>query len=192
MTWERITGPTSLRKITNSVQSKQSTHSAFTQADRHDDLESFFLSEHPADPVLSNCPPFVIEGDDVTGSCQTSGSPPAVVTWVISGTTDSKVLVLRNVSRSLDGQNYTCNQYWGGVNSNWRTTTYSVQVHCESVCLPCSPSQRWSNNSFIKRRREQTFTYCMVLTTCAISNGMAVKACTSGGVYVPCIYMHAR
>ena len=146
------------QKITNSPQSRQSPLSPFTQAERHDDLESFFLSEYPGDPMLSNCPPFVIEGDDVTCSCHTSGSPPAVVTWVIGGTTDSKVLMLRNVSRSLHGHNYTCNQYWGGVNSNWRTTTYSVQVHCESICLPCSPSQRWSNNSFIKRRREQTFT----------------------------------
>ena len=152
----------------------------------------FFLSEHPGDPVLSNCPPFVTEGDHVNCSCQASGSPPAVVTWVVGGTTDSNVLVLRNVSRSLDGQNYTCSQYWGGVNSNWRRTTYSVQVHCESVCLPCSPSQRWSSNSFIKRRREQTVKYCMVLTTRVTSNGMAVTACTSGGVYVPCIYMHAR
>ena len=152
----------------------------------------FFLSEHPVDPVLSNCPPIVIEGDDVTCSCQTSGSPPAVVTWVVGGTTDSKVLVLRNVSRSLHGHNYTCSQYWGEVNSNWRTTTYSVQVHCESICLPCSPSQRWSTNSFIKRRIEQTFKYCMVLTTRVTSNGMNVTACTSGGVYVPCIYTHAR
>ena len=133
--------------------------------------------------MLSNCPPFVIEGDDVTCSCQTSGSPPAVVTWVVGGTTDSKVLVLRNVSRSLDGQNYTCNQYWGGVNSNWRRTTYSVQVQCESVWLPCSPSQRWSNNSFIKRRREKTR---------VTSNGITVTACASGGVYVHCIYMHAK
>ena len=86
--------------------------------------------------------------------------------------------------RSLHGHNYTCNLYWGGVNSNWRTTTYSVQVHCESVCLPCSPSHRWSNNSFIQRRREQTFKYCMVLTTRATSDGMTVTACTSGGVYV--------
>ena len=131
--------------------------------------------------MLSNCPPFVIEGDDVTCSCQTSGSPPAVVTWYTNGVIDS-VLVLRNVSRSLAGQNYTCNQYWGRVNSNWRTTTYSIHVHCESVCLPFSPSHRWSNNSFIKRRREQTFKYCMVLTTRVTSNGMTVTACTSGGV----------
>ena len=82
--------------------------------------------------MLSNCPNFVIEGDDVNCSCQTSGSPPAVVTWYNNGVIDS-VLVLRNVSRSLDGQNYTCKQYWGGVNSNWRTTTYSVQVHCTSL-----------------------------------------------------------
>ena len=141
--------------------------------------------------MLSNCPTFVIEGDDVTCSCQTSGSPSAVVTWYGAGVIDS-VLVLRNVSRSLDGHIYTCNQYWGGVNSNWRTTMYSVQVHCESLCLPCSPSQRWSNNSFMKRRREQTFKYCMVLTTRQTSNGMAVTACTSRGVYVPCIYIHAR
>ena len=179
------------KKITNSPQSRQSPLSLFTQAARHDDLESLFLSEHPGDPVLSNCPPFVIEGDDVNCSCQTSGSPPVVVTWYGSGFFDS-VLVLRNVSRSLHGQNYTCNQYWGGVHSNWRRTTYSVQVYCESICLPCSPSQRWSNNSFIKRRREQTFKYCMVLTTRVTSNGMTVTACTSGGVYVPCIYMHAR
>ena len=151
----------------------------------------FFLSEHPGDPVLSNCPTFVTEGDDVTCSCQASGSPPAVVTWYGNGIIDS-VLVLRNVSRSLDGQNYTCNQYWGGVNSNWRRTTYSIQVHCESLCLPCSPSQRWSNNNFFKRRREQTFKYCMVLTTRVTSNGMTVTACNSGGVYVPCIYMHAK
>ena len=95
------------------------------------------VSEHPGDPMLSNCPPFVTEGNDVNCSCQASGNPPAVVTWYGNGVTDN-VLVLRNVSRSLDGQNYTCNQFWGGVNSNWRTTTYSVQVHCESpdVCNP--------------------------------------------------------
>ena len=91
--------------------------------------------------MLSNCPTFVIEGDDVICNCQASGSLPAVVTWVVGGTTDSKVLVLRNVSRSLDGQNYTCNQYWIGVNSNWRTTTYSVQVHCESPDV-CNPQDR--------------------------------------------------
>ena len=108
------------------------------------DLESFFLSEHPADPVLSNCPTFVIEGDDVTCSCQTSGSPPAVVTWVVGGTTDSKVLMLRNVSRSLHGHNYTCSQYWSGVNSNWRTT-YSVQVHCESFDV-CNPQDRYAGS----------------------------------------------
>ena len=91
-----------------------------------------FVLEKPNDPVLSNCPTFVIEGDDVTCSCQTSDSPPAVVTWYTNGVIDS-VLVLRNVSRSRNGHNYTCNQYWGGVNSNWRTTTYSIQVHCEST-----------------------------------------------------------
>ena len=100
-----------------------------------------FVLEKPNDPVLSNCPTFVIEGDDVICNCQASGSLPAVVTWVVGGTTDSKVLVLRNVSRSLDGQNYTCNQYWLGVNRNWRTTTYSVQVHCESPDV-CNPQDR--------------------------------------------------
>ena len=191
MTWKESRVLHLRQKITNSPQSRQSPLSPFTQAVRHDDVESFFLAEHPADPVLSNCPSVVIEGDDVTCSCQTSGSPPAVVTWYGNGVIDS-VLVLRNVSRSLHGYNYTCNQYWGEVKSDRRTTTYSVQVHCESVCLPCSPSQRWSNNSFIKRRREQTFKYCMVLTTRATSDGMTVTACTSGGVYLPCIYMHAR
>ena len=91
-----------------------------------------FVSEHPSDPVLFNCPASVIEGDDVNCSCQTSGSPPAVVTWTFGGTTDNSVLQLRNVSRSLDGRNYTCNQYWGGYsNNNWKIRNYTVQVYCE-------------------------------------------------------------
>ena len=95
-----------------------------------------FASEHPCDPVLSNCPAFVIEGNDVNCSCQTSGSPPAVVTWVTGGITDNSVLLLRNVSRALDGHVYTCNQYWGVLNnSNLRTTSYLIEVHCESIFL---------------------------------------------------------
>ena len=108
-----------------------------------------FVSEHPGDPVLSNCPAFVIEDYDVNCTCQASGNPPAVVTWYGNGVIDS-VLVLRNVSRSRNGHNYTCNQYWGGVNSNWRTTTYSLQVHCESTFQRFSTSfctQYWGGFS---------------------------------------------
>ena len=95
---------------------------------------TYFVSEHPGNPVLSNCPTFVIEGDDVNCSCQTSGSPPAVVTWIIGVRTDNSVLLLKNVSRSLDGHNYTCNQYWGGFShNNWKTTTYTVHVNCEWI-----------------------------------------------------------
>ena len=104
--------------------------------------------------MLSNYPTFVIEGDDVNCSCQTSGSPPAVVTWYGNGVIDS-VLVLRNVSRSLDGQNYTCNQYWGCVNSSWRTTTYSVQVHCESPDV-CNPQDRHAGSviTSVKKKKK--------------------------------------
>ena len=81
--------------------------------------------------MLSNCSTFVIEGNDITCSCNPSGSPPAVVTWYTTGAANN-ILLLNNVSRSLDGQNYTCNQYWGGATSNWRTTTFTVHVKCES------------------------------------------------------------
>ena len=103
--------------------------------------------------MLSNYPTFVIEGDDVNCSCQTSGSPPAVVTWYGNGVIDS-VLVLRNVSRSLDGQNYTCNQYWGCVNSSWRTTTYSVQVHCESPDV-CNPQDRHAGSVITSVKKKE-------------------------------------
>ena len=97
-----------------------------------------FVSEHPSDPALFSCPAFVIEGDDVNRSCQTSGSPPAVVTWTSGDRTNNSVLLLRNVSRSLDGHNYTCNQSWGGFShNNWNTTTYTVQVYCEWTFLFC-------------------------------------------------------
>ena len=44
----------------------------------------------------------------------------------------------------------------------------------------------------LKAGESKHFKYCMVLTTRVTSNGMTVTACTSGGVYLPCIYMHAR
>ena len=82
--------------------------------------------------MLSNCPPVVLQDDDIDCRCDTSGSPPAAVTWYGSSVINYH-LTLRNVSRSLDGQNFTCNQYWGKRTSIWRSTTYSLQVHCEST-----------------------------------------------------------
>ncbi|XP_076457336.1 uncharacterized protein LOC143291380 [Babylonia areolata] len=83
-------------------------------------------------PQLHNCPDDIIEGDDHTCECRASPSEPsALVSWYGSGhaVSNTSTLQLTNVSRSLDGQNYTCSQYWGGFSTDqMMTTAFTVNV----------------------------------------------------------------
>ncbi|XP_076457335.1 uncharacterized protein LOC143291379 [Babylonia areolata] len=83
-------------------------------------------------PELHNCPDDIIEGDDHTCECRASPSEPsALVSWYGSGhaVSNTSTLQLTNVSRSLDGQNYTCSQYWGGFSTDqMMTTVYTLDV----------------------------------------------------------------
>eukprot|EP00745_Piridium_sociabile_P025313 TRINITY_DN40069_c0_g1_i4.p1 TRINITY_DN40069_c0_g1~~TRINITY_DN40069_c0_g1_i4.p1 ORF type:complete len:112 (-),score=22.28 TRINITY_DN40069_c0_g1_i4:21-356(-) len=94
------------------------------------------LAESPSGPpVLHNCPSAIVEGDDVSCTCQASASEPsALVSWTDkadAAVSSTSTLQLNNVSKSLDCQRFTCRQYWGGLDTGHvKETYYTVHMKC--------------------------------------------------------------
>ncbi|XP_025102592.1 uncharacterized protein LOC112569119 isoform X2 [Pomacea canaliculata] len=74
-----------------------------------------------------NCPEYVFEGLNVSCTCSASRaiSPPAFLVW---GGMSNATLLLKNVSRRLNQQEFKCRLKWSTTGSTIETTSYQLTV----------------------------------------------------------------
>ncbi|XP_025102114.1 uncharacterized protein LOC112568828 isoform X2 [Pomacea canaliculata] len=77
--------------------------------------------------INHNCPEYVFEGSDVSCTCYASRtvSPPALLVW--EGRNNATLLLI-NVNRRLDQQQFTCRLEWTPDGSTKQNTSYILKV----------------------------------------------------------------
>ena len=108
----------------------------------------------------------VTEGDSVTLSCNASGTPPLMVSWIKVGNhtrTNQNELVLANINRNETGE-YRCEASNECGNAS-ETVTIEVQCKCTCTCIErsfsffvmcaMSWSATYSNSAFIKEHAQK-------------------------------------
>ncbi|KAK7106531.1 hypothetical protein V1264_017779 [Littorina saxatilis] len=164
--------------------------------------------EKPGPTLTTTCPDYVSEGSDLTCECShptaQHGNPPATISW--RDVNDTAGLHIRNVSRNMNGSEYTCSSVWGeGRPEEVRSSDYTMLVaygpnnvtvsapgdgndDLQNVTLTCTYDVAYPSVNFTWSVACVAFTLTSESSTCTIDKGMIdvrEVACTAFNTEFP-------